>query len=73
MATPTILGDGTKKYLPGDPSAGYDLGGTWHSALADQLGSAHSFVSETGTQSAITRYDPFGAARPGSTTASGIG
>lgn len=41
-ATPTILGDGTRKYLPGDPSAGYDLAGTWQRALADQLASARS-------------------------------
>lgn len=28
---------------------------------------------QTGTQSAVTRYDPFGAARPGSTIPTGIG
>ncbi len=53
--------------------AGYDLAGTWYSALADQAGSAHSTVSQAGTQSSITRYDPFGAARPGSTIPAGIG
>jgi RHS repeat-associated protein len=72
-ANPTILADGTRRYLPGDPSAGYDLAGTWYSALADQAGSAHSTVSSAGTQSSITRYDPFGAARPGSTIPAGIG
>lgn len=68
-----MLGDGTRKYLPGDPGAGYDQGGTWWSALTDGVGSAHSYVSQTGTQSTITRYDPFGAARPGSTVGTGVG
>lgn len=56
-----------------DPSAGYERSGTSYSALADQLGSAHSYVSSAGVQSAITRWDPFGSARPGSSTATGIG
>jgi YD repeat-containing protein len=64
----TILGDGTRRYLPGDPSAGYEQSGTWYSALTDQLGSPHSYVSSTGVQSGITRWDPFGAPRPGSST-----
>jgi RHS repeat-associated protein len=69
----TILGDGSRRYLPGDPSAGYEQSGTWYSALADQLGSPHSYVSSTGVQSAIARWDPFGAPRPGSSTSTGIG
>ena len=73
VANPTILADGTRTYLPGDPAAGYAESGTWYSALADQAGSPHSTVSEAGTQSGITRYDPFGAARPGSTVPAGIG
>jgi RHS repeat-associated protein len=69
----TILGDGTRRYLPGDPSAGYEQAGTWYSALTDQLGSPHSTVSQSGVQSAITRWDPFGAVRPGSSVTGGIG
>jgi RHS repeat-associated protein len=70
---PTILSDGTRRYLPADPAAGYETGGTWYSALTDQLGSPHSTVSQGGVQSAISRWDPFGSARPGSTATSGIG
>ena len=72
-ANPTILADGTRRYLPGDPSAGYEQAGTWYSALADQAGSPHSLVSEAGVQGTITRWDPYGAARPGSSVTSGIG
>ncbi len=69
----TILGDGTRRYLPGDPAAGYEQAGAWSSALADQLGSAHSFVSDSGVQGAISRWDPYGGPRPGSTATAGIG
>jgi RHS repeat-associated protein len=72
-STPTVLGDGTRKYLPGDPGAGYEQSGTWWSGLTDQVGSAHSYVSQAGIQSAVTRYDPFGGARPGSSVGSGLG
>lgn len=50
----TILGDGTRRYLPGDPSAGYEQAGTWYSALTDDLGSPHSHVSDAGVQGTIT-------------------
>ncbi len=33
----------------------------------------HSFVSQTGVQSPISRWDPYRNARPGSTISSGIG
>ena len=72
-ATPTVLGDGIRRYLPGDPSAGYEQAGVWYTALADQTGSPQSYVSQSGVQSSITRWDPFGAVRPGSTFAAGIG
>jgi RHS repeat-associated protein len=73
QTNPTILGDGTRRYLPGDPSAGYEQAGIWSSALTDQLGSPNRYISQTGVQSAITRFDPYGAARPGSTISPGIG
>jgi YD repeat-containing protein len=52
----TILSDGTRKYLPGDPSAGFETSGTWSSPLTDLVGSAHSYVSDSGIQGTITRW-----------------
>jgi RHS repeat-associated protein len=69
---PTLLSDGTRRYLPGDPSAGYEEGGAWHTALADALGSPLGFVAG-GTPSALTRYDPYGNLRAGSADPGQIG
>jgi YD repeat-containing protein len=33
IPNPTILADGVRKFLPGDPAAGYESGGTWRNAL----------------------------------------
>jgi RHS repeat-associated protein len=72
-ANPTILADGTRRYLPGDPAAGYDEAGVWYSGLVDQHGSVLGTVSETGVLSALRTYDPYGAARPGSGDPGGVG
>lgn len=72
-ANPTILADGTRRYLPGSPGAGYEAGGAWHSALTDLLGSPVAYVGTDGTVSGLTHYDPYGAPRPGSAAATGIG
>jgi len=56
VANPTILSDGTKTYLPGDPSAGYEQAGTWWSALNDAVGSPLQFVSQTGATSTAVHY-----------------
>src|SRR5260221_8136767 len=66
-SAPTILADGTRKYLPGDPGAGYDLAGVWWSGLTDRVGSPTMYVSQAGTQTPAVHYDPYGALRPGST------
>ena len=70
---PTILGDGTAKYLPGMPNAGYQAGGTWHNALTDLTGSPVLYVDTAGATSGLTHYDPYGAPRPGSSASVGIG
>jgi RHS repeat-associated protein len=69
---PTLLSDGTRRYLPGDPSAGYEADGTWHTALVDALGSPLGFVSD-GTLSDLTRYDPYGNLRAGAADPGQIG
>ena len=63
---PTVLADGTRTYLAGDPAAGFEQAGVWQSGLVDQHRSLLATVSESGTLSPVTRYDPYGAARPGS-------
>ncbi len=55
---PTILADGTRTYLPGAPAAGYEQAGTWYSGLTDLHGSLLGTVSQSGSVSAFTRYDP---------------
>jgi len=70
---PTILSDGTRKYLPGAPSAGYDQAGVWQNALVDLIGSPILMVSSAGAVSAAVHFDPYGAPRPGSGAAVGIG
>ena len=69
----TVLSDGTSKFVPGLPSAGYEQAGTWYSSLTDIRGSQLGTVSNAGVISALRAYDPFGVARPGSTDATGIG
>jgi RHS repeat-associated protein len=71
--TPTVLGDGSRLYLPGLPGLGYDESGTWQSTLTDVHGSVLGSVSTTGTLGTLVHYDPYGGARPGSTLGSGIG
>jgi RHS repeat-associated protein len=72
-AAPAILADGTHKYLPGAPAAGYEQAGTWYSGLTDAHGSLLGTVSQAGTLSTLAHYDPYGSARPGSSVANGIG
>jgi RHS repeat-associated protein len=73
VANPTILADGTRKFLPGDPGAGYESGGTWRNAIRDLVGSAVEYVDTAGVVTGLIHYDPFGTPRPGSTAATGIG
>ena len=70
---PTILSDGTRTYLPGDPGAGYQEAGVWWSALTDQIGSPLSYVNVAGATTTAVHYDPYGAPRPGSADPGGIG
>jgi RHS repeat-associated protein len=70
---PTVLSDGTRKYLPGAPGAGYDQSGTWWSGLTDLVGTPIEYISQTGTKSSPIHRDAFGAPRPGSTVAGGVG
>ena len=70
---PTNLADGTAKFLPGMPNAGYSAGGTWYNAITDLVGSPVTYVDTAGTTSGLTHYDPYGAPRPGSTAGTGIG
>ena len=70
---PTILGDGTRSYLPGAPGFGYEEAGVWYSGLVDQHGSLLGTVSESGVQSPRVTYDPYGAPRPSSPSPSGVG
>ena len=70
---PTILSDGTRTYLPGDPGAGYQEAGVWWSALTDQIGSPLSYVNVAGATTTAVHYDPYGAPRPGSADPTGIG
>ena len=72
-ANPTILADGTRTYLPGDPAAGYEPAGTWWYGLTTAQGTPISAVSTAGAMTPPVHLDPFGAARPGSTVAPGIG
>jgi RHS repeat-associated protein len=73
VASPTILSDGTRTYLPGAPNAGYQQGGVWWSAITDQVGSPLQYVSQTGATSTPVHYDPYGAPRPGSANPTGVG
>ena len=70
---PTVLADGVRTYLPGDPSAGYASGGVWQTALTDHLGSPIKYVSQTGGITTPVHYDPFGVPRAGSANPLGIG
>ena len=69
----TVLGDGTRKYLPGAPGAGSDTAGVWSSALTDLVGSPLQYVSQTGTTTTPVHYGPYGVARTGSADPTGIG
>jgi RHS repeat-associated protein len=73
VANPTILGDGTRRYLPGSPAAGYEAAGVWWNALANHLGSPLWYVSQSGATTSPVHYDPYGLPRPGSTDPVGIG
>jgi RHS repeat-associated protein len=70
---PTVLSDGTHKYLPGAPNLGFEQGGTWYSALRDLLGSPVQTVSQAGEASNPVRYDPYGGLRAGSAAPGSIG
>ncbi|MCI0345961.1 MAG: RHS repeat-associated core domain-containing protein [Chloroflexi bacterium] len=73
VANPTVLFDGARRYLPGNPAIGYEQAGTWWSGLADQIGSPVFFVSQAGAQTTPVHYDPYGAPLAGSTDPTGIG
>ena len=70
---PTILADGTAKYLAGSPGAGYEAGGAWQNGLTDLVGSPVLYVGTGGATSGLVHYDPYGVPRPGSTATTGIG
>ncbi len=72
-ATPTVLSDGVRDYLPGDPGAGDREGGAWTTTLTDLTGSPLLSVAETGATASLTRYDPYGTSRTGGTSPAGIG
>ena len=70
---PTILADGTAKYLAGSPGAGYEAGGTWRNAVTDLIGGPVEYVDTSGATSGLVHYDPYGVPRPGSTAGVGVG
>ena len=70
---PTVLADGARAYLPGMSSLGYSDGSDWTSALTDAQGSVLRHIDDTGTMTALTRYDPYGGARPSTTLPDGFG
>jgi RHS repeat-associated protein len=70
---PTVLVAGDKSYLPGMPNLGYAQSGSWLSSLTDAQGSVLQTIDAQGVTSPLTRYDPYGNPRPGSSVASGIG
>ncbi|MCI0345958.1 MAG: RHS repeat-associated core domain-containing protein, partial [Chloroflexi bacterium] len=73
VANPTVLFDGSRRYLPGAPAMGYEEAGVWWSGLADQNGSPLLHVSQAGATTTPVHYDPYGGPLPGSTDPTGIG
>jgi RHS repeat-associated protein len=70
---PTVLVAGDLAYLPGMPSLGYLDGADWFGALADTQGSILRHIDDTGSMTALTRYDPYGGARGGTSLPEGFG
>jgi RHS repeat-associated protein len=69
----TVLSDGTRTYLPGDPGAGSLSGGVWTSMLTDQLGTGLLTVTGGGSVGTPRQVGPYGLDRDGSVLAPGIG
>ena len=55
------------------PSLGSSDGTDWVSALTDAQGSVLRHIDDTGTMTALTRYDPYGGARPSTSLPDGFG
>ena len=70
---PTILAANGRKYLPGDPGAGFEQNGQWTNYLTDIQGSVLRSVDSNGTVGWPMRYDPYGGLRAGSASPDGIG
>lgn len=68
-----VLAAGSRRYLPGDPGAGYEAGGVWYTGLTDRLGSVLGSVAPDGDLSPLTAYDPFGALRAGPAPSGAVG
>ncbi len=70
---PTLLSDGVRDYLPGDPAAGFRAEGAWTSTLTDLAGSPLLSVTETGATTTAVRLDPYGLPRTAGPAPAGIG
>ena len=66
----SVLSDGTRRFLPGAPNAGYESDGAWVNALTDQQGTVMGHADAVGLVGNLTHYDPYGAPMPGE---SGLG
>lgn len=62
----TVLGADGRHYLPGVPELGFEEAGQWWNGLTNDQGSVLQLVDTAGVTSPMTRYDPYGGARPSS-------
>jgi len=69
----TVLSDGNRRFLPGAPSAGFEVSGTWHNGLTNAQGTLLGDVDTAGTVSTLNHFDPFGSLLSGGATATGPG
>lgn len=56
----TVLGDGTRRFLPGAPAAGYEQGGTWFSGLTNAQGSLLGSADTGGLVGSLRHFDAWG-------------
>lgn len=70
---PTLLVAGDKAFLPGMPNLGYSTANSWINSFTDAQGSVLATIDGAGTMSALARFDPYGAPRPGMSFSSGFG
>lgn len=69
----SVLTDGARRFLPGDPAAGYESAGTWVNGLAERQGSLLGYADAGGLVGSLVYYDPYGAPLPGSPSPDGPG